>query len=118
VKALATQSHPWTEWPRWSAAWSQVHAAAAEASFFLTTDWVETWLDVFGPVLQPRILVFSEGDPAPPTSAAIPSTGATGLRAPSPANRYHKSRAVTTATAILIRKRDAVSAATGMRLTS
>ena len=71
MKALATQSHPWTEWPRWSAAWSQVHAAAAEASFFLTTDWVETWLDVFGPVLQPRILVFSEGDPAQPRVVGI-----------------------------------------------
>jgi Acetyltransferase (GNAT) domain len=34
----------------------------AEPSFFLTADWVETWLEVFGTALQPRILVFSEGD--------------------------------------------------------
>ena len=70
MKALATQSHPWTEWPRWSAAWSQLHAAA-EGSFFLTADWVETWLDVFGPVLQPRILVFSEADPATARAVGI-----------------------------------------------
>jgi len=62
VRAVGGQAHPWTEWSRWSPAWSQLHAAAAEPSFFLTADWVETWLEVFGTALQPRILVFSEGD--------------------------------------------------------
>ena len=62
MRAVGVQSHPWTEWSRWSPAWSQLHAAAAEPSFFLTADWVETWLEVFGTALQPRILVFSEGD--------------------------------------------------------
>ena len=71
MKPLEVQSHPWTEWPRWSAVWSQVHEAASEASFFLTLDWVETWLEVFGPALQPRILVFSEGDPAAPRVVGI-----------------------------------------------
>jgi len=63
VKGLEVQSHPWTEWSRWSPVWSQLHEGAAEASLFLTTDWVETWLEVFGAALQSRILVFSEGDP-------------------------------------------------------
>jgi CelD/BcsL family acetyltransferase involved in cellulose biosynthesis len=63
VKLIGVQSHPWTEWSRWSLVWSELHAGAAAASFFLTTDWVETWLEVFGAALQPRILVFSEGDP-------------------------------------------------------
>ena len=63
MKGLEVQSHPWTEWSRWSPVWSQLHEGAAEASLFLTTDWVETWLEVFGAALQSRILVFSEGDP-------------------------------------------------------
>jgi GNAT acetyltransferase-like protein len=66
VKPIRVESRPWTEWPRWSAAWSQLHDAARSASFFLTTDWVETWLDVYGAALQPRILVFAEDDARQP----------------------------------------------------
>jgi CelD/BcsL family acetyltransferase involved in cellulose biosynthesis len=63
VKAIEVQSHPWTEWSLWSPVWSELHEGATEASFFLTADWVGTWLEVFGAALQPRILVFSERDP-------------------------------------------------------
>jgi len=71
VKPIRVESHPWTEWPRWSAVWSQLHDGARDASFFLTTDWVETWLDVYGAPLQPRILVFAEGDAPQPRVVGI-----------------------------------------------
>src|SRR5262249_33441908 len=58
---IGTESHPWTSWSRWSEAWTDVHAACPERSFFLSTEWVEAWLEVFGPRLRPQIVVFSEG---------------------------------------------------------
>jgi hypothetical protein len=71
VKPLDVQSHPWTQWSRWSAVWTQLHERASDASFFLTVDWVETWLEVFGPALRPQILVFSEGDAGEPQVVGI-----------------------------------------------
>jgi CelD/BcsL family acetyltransferase involved in cellulose biosynthesis len=57
---IRTESHPWTSWSRWSEAWTDVHAACPERSFFLSPEWVEAWLEVFGARLRPEIVVFSE----------------------------------------------------------
>jgi hypothetical protein len=42
--------------------WNKLLLQSAHASFFLTPDWVKTWLDVYGPSLQPEILVFRDHD--------------------------------------------------------
>src|SRR6185503_16906248 len=50
---------PWTAWPRWSATWAELaQVTAPRAGFFLGPHWIETWIQIFGPQLQPRILVF------------------------------------------------------------
>jgi Acetyltransferase (GNAT) domain len=59
---IRTESHPWTSWSRWSEAWTDVHSACPDRSFFLSAPWVEAWLEVFGPRLRPEIVVFAEDD--------------------------------------------------------
>lgn len=47
----------WRDWPQISPQWSKLFAQSG-ASFFLSNDWITTWLDVFGEQLQPEILLF------------------------------------------------------------
>lgn len=49
---------PWTEWSKVAPIWSDLVDASRDCSFFLTCMWVETWLQVYGPLLKPDILVF------------------------------------------------------------
>jgi CelD/BcsL family acetyltransferase involved in cellulose biosynthesis len=64
VRTIATvESHPWTAWPEWSQLWSELAASCPERSFFLSPEWIESWLEVFGPVTEPSLLVF-RGDRA------------------------------------------------------
>jgi len=55
---LSVESHDWTEWSQLAPQWSALAAACDHATFFSTAEWVETWLDVFGPLLQPAVLLF------------------------------------------------------------
>jgi hypothetical protein len=62
-----TASHPpldiqclaWSDWPSVAPQWSWLAAESPRRSFFLSKNWVDTWITVFGPLLQPQILVFS-----------------------------------------------------------
>jgi hypothetical protein len=57
---LVIESHGWTRWPELATAWSALAGACEHASFFLMPEAVGAWLDVFGPRLQPSILLFRD----------------------------------------------------------
>ena len=48
------------EWPEFSKQWSYLREAA-KASFFLSSEWIEVWLETFGEMLDTNILVFEMG---------------------------------------------------------
>jgi hypothetical protein len=57
---LVIESHHWTRWPELASVWSALATACEHASFFLMSEAVGAWLDVFGPRLQPSILLFRD----------------------------------------------------------
>lgn len=57
---IGTQTYSHHQWNQIAAVWDAL-VAAARPSFFLTREWVETWIEVFGPSLNPRIIVFDRG---------------------------------------------------------
>ena len=60
---IQIEPHRSNEWASVAPIWREL-AARSGASFFLTSEWVETWLEVFGEQLDPRLLVFVEaGEP-------------------------------------------------------
>lgn len=59
---LVIESHGWTRWPELTPVWSALASACEHASFFLTPEAVGAWLDVFGPRLEPSILVFRDAE--------------------------------------------------------
>ncbi len=60
--AARVESHPWTAWARWSPVWAGLAQGSASAGFFLGPHWIESWMEAFGALLQPRILVFRRDD--------------------------------------------------------
>jgi hypothetical protein len=56
------ESHPWTQWPQLVAVWSALAGACEHASFFLMPEAVGAWLHVFGPQLEPSILLFRDAE--------------------------------------------------------
>lgn len=56
-REIQTKAYSWKNWsdicPQWEILFEQSHA-----SFFLSPEWVETWLEIFGGQLEPEILVF------------------------------------------------------------
>jgi len=54
---IETKVTSWYEWPDVSQLWGHL-VDQTRASFFLTNEWVETWLEIFGEVLDPKILTF------------------------------------------------------------
>ncbi len=52
---------PATEWPRLAPVWRELVQLCPEASYFLETAWIETWLSIFGAVLDVSIAVFHSG---------------------------------------------------------
>src|SRR3990167_3040580 len=49
----------------WSAIaqqWAGLVNLSPYASFFLTPEWVESWLEIFGPLFKVEILLFHAGD--------------------------------------------------------
>jgi CelD/BcsL family acetyltransferase involved in cellulose biosynthesis len=52
------------EWPQVSQLWERLAGASPHTSFFLTTAWMETWLQSFADVVEPSLLVFESGGAA------------------------------------------------------
>jgi Acetyltransferase (GNAT) domain len=55
---LVVDTHDWMRWPELVTVWSALAEACEHASFFLMPEAVGAWLDVFGPRVQPSILLF------------------------------------------------------------
>src|SRR5207302_2892704 len=62
---LTVEFFEWTEWRQLASTWSDLVTRCQEATFFVTTDWVETWLDEFGSTLRPTFVVFRTDDDTP-----------------------------------------------------
>ncbi|MFN7982866.1 MAG: GNAT family N-acetyltransferase [Vicinamibacterales bacterium] len=58
---LSVTSCSWRRWADIAPTWRAL-AAASAASFFLSDAWVASWLDAFGEQLEPRVLLFNDGD--------------------------------------------------------
>lgn len=63
-EAVDIQVEPVEKWLRIAPVWAELFNASTRFSFFLSEDWVNTWMEVFGAMLQPRILLFSSGGEA------------------------------------------------------
>jgi CelD/BcsL family acetyltransferase involved in cellulose biosynthesis len=57
---LEVQAYPAREWRHVAPLWAELFEAAS-FSFFMSPDWINTWMSVFGPLLEPVILVFRDG---------------------------------------------------------
>jgi len=57
---LAVESHHWMQWPTLATVWLALADACEHTSFFLMPEAVGAWLDVFGPRLQPSIVLFRD----------------------------------------------------------
>src|SRR5215207_1451419 len=57
---LAVDTHVWSDWPRVADAWAALAARSPHATFFVSPEWVSTWLESFGQILQPVLLVMRE----------------------------------------------------------
>ncbi len=62
--SVTVAAYPHSAWPTLAPIWSSLASQTARPSFFLTPEWTETWLEVFGDRLRPQILVFrDDGEP-------------------------------------------------------
>ncbi len=61
-RELVIESHDWTRWQDLANVWSAVATACENASFFLMPEAVHAWLQVFGPRLQPSILLLRDAE--------------------------------------------------------
>lgn len=48
------------DWPRIAPVWTELAGASPHRSFYLSADWIAAWMDTFGRLLKPRILVFEQ----------------------------------------------------------
>jgi CelD/BcsL family acetyltransferase involved in cellulose biosynthesis len=48
------------DWPKVEAVWAKLAESSPHSSFYLSTDWTAAWIEVFGDLLRPEILVFEE----------------------------------------------------------
>lgn len=55
---LKISVHHRLAWPSIAPVWSELAAASPNCSVFLTEAWIGAWLEVYGPDLDPSILVF------------------------------------------------------------
>ncbi len=51
----------WRQWSGVAPVWERIHSRCHDASFFLSREWVDCWLSVFGNDLNPEILTFTNG---------------------------------------------------------
>lgn len=64
ARELAINVYGRSAWPSVAPVWSELAAASPNCSAFLTEAWIGTWLEIYGPDLDPSILVFeSAGQP-------------------------------------------------------
>jgi len=52
---------PHNDWPTLKQHWERISLRFSPPSFFLSLDWTETWIEIFGEQLQPKIIVFRDG---------------------------------------------------------
>src|ERR1700737_5607043 len=57
LSKIGTRALHWHNWSQISSEWEKI-CEHSDASFFLSKEWVETWLETFGEELKPEILVF------------------------------------------------------------
>jgi hypothetical protein len=60
--AVVATSYPYTEWRTVSQTWVLLAEQSSQTTYFLTPDWVDTWLEVYGARLSPELVVFSAGE--------------------------------------------------------
>lgn len=48
------------EWPEVARVWAELEDASPYSSFYLSTEWTDAWLRIFGESLQPEILIFEQ----------------------------------------------------------
>jgi CelD/BcsL family acetyltransferase involved in cellulose biosynthesis len=70
--------------------WAALFAACPDASFFLSVDWVEAWLETFGTAAGTRVLVFEKGGD---TLGACLIAATTERQGPFPVRRLHLNTA-------------------------
>jgi hypothetical protein len=58
--SLVIESHGWTQWAEITSVWSALAGACEHATFFLRAEAVGAWLEVFGPRLEPSLLLFRD----------------------------------------------------------
>ena len=95
-QSLTASHHPfdiqclaWSDWPSVVPQWSWLAAESPRRSFFLSKNWVDTWITVFGPLLRPQILSVQ---PSPATGRYLPvgpPALQTGARSDSPVAPQH-----------------------------
>jgi CelD/BcsL family acetyltransferase involved in cellulose biosynthesis len=56
--ALSTEVLPWRAWGTIRHEWDALVERSPHASFFLSVDWVDSWLATFGEALDPTLVVF------------------------------------------------------------
>lgn len=61
---VKVSTHPAKAWPEIAPLWARLAEASPHTSFYLTVNWVSAWLEIFGPLLNPQVLVFEEQDNA------------------------------------------------------
>lgn len=52
------------QWPQVAKLWAELDQASPYSSFYLSNEWTAAWLDTFGELLRPEILVFEHGNTA------------------------------------------------------
>lgn len=55
---MQTKAYTWRNWSHIQHHWEMLFEQS-HASFFLSREWVETWLEIFGEQLEPEVLVFA-----------------------------------------------------------
>jgi CelD/BcsL family acetyltransferase involved in cellulose biosynthesis len=52
------------QWPEIAKYWAELDEVSPYSSFYLSIEWTTAWLEVFGQLLQPEILVFEDANTA------------------------------------------------------
>ena len=61
-RPLHVELHPWSEWKDLANRWAALVTRCRDATFFVTAGWVETWLEEFGALLEPRFVELRDED--------------------------------------------------------
>jgi CelD/BcsL family acetyltransferase involved in cellulose biosynthesis len=77
-RKLKTLSRPASAWPSVAPLWAELTRSSPHASFFLSPDWVDAWLEAFGAQLAPEIVVFESDGQAVATCLLVSRTERVG----------------------------------------